>query len=844
MKTPRLVVTAAFALVLNGAHLLAAEPDAPPTATVTVHLDQPAKPISPDLFGIFFEDINYAADGGLYAELVQNRSFEYSRADNRDWDALTNWELVRRGGGRGSIEVGSSDPLHPNNPHHAVLAVDSSGDGVGLSNGGFGGIAVKEGAKYDVSVFAKQSAGSAVDLVARLETRDGELLAPQVTLGRPSTHWAKLRGTFAANATSEDARLVVLARGPGEFLLDMVSLFPQETFKNRPNGLRADLAQSIADLKPRFIRFPGGCVAHGDGLGNMYRWKDTIGPVESRKGQRNIWRYHQSYGLGYFEYFQFCEDIGAMPLPVVPAGVCCQNSNGRPGRGQEGLPLDEMPAYVQEVLDLIEWANGPATSTWGAKRAQAGHPEPFNLKYLGVGNEDHITPVFRERFELIYNAVKAKHPEIVVIGTVGPSSSGPDYDKGWQIANELRLPMVDEHYYQPPAWFLTNLGFYDKYDRGRSQVYLGEYAAHDSGRKATLRSALAEAAYLTSLERNADVVRFASYAPLLGKIGRTQWNPNLIYFTNTRVAPTINYQVQRLFGNNAGDQYVHTTVKQDEPTPGPRFGYGTFLGTWNTNAEFDDVRVTSGSEVGFEDGFEASSQQWQTQGGRWRVEGGTYRQASDAQPAMSRLAVSVPPGDQKLTLRARKTGGAEGFLVGFGAVDAENYYWWNLGGWGNSRHAVEKINGGAGGDKTIVGRAVDGRIESDRWYDISIERVGRRIRCSLDGKLVHEFKDEGFKPLDVFTVSTVRDSATKDVILKMVNTAPVPRHLELHWAGVSDEERAATSTVLTGEPLATNDLDAPRPVLPKTSQTTLGGTSSHELPPHSLTVIRVKGGGG
>jgi alpha-L-arabinofuranosidase len=527
--------------------------------TVTVQAGAPGKPVSPDLIGIFFEDINYAADGGLYAELVQNRSFEYSTADRREWNALTTWTLVQRDGGQGSVAVGTAGPLHGNNPHYAVLTVANAGGSVGLQNEGYDGIALKAGEKYDASLFSRQLDGPGGPLIVRLEDKAGAVLA-EAKLPAPGATWTKSTATLQPKGDEAAARLVVLATGTGALALDVVSLFPQKTFHNRPNGLRADLAQVIADIQPKFMRFPGGCLVHGDGLGNIYHWKDTIGPVEQRKGQRNIWSYHQSVGLGYFEYFQFCEDIGAKPLPVVAAGVCCQNSNRKAGKGQLGLPLADMPAYIQDVLDLIEWANGPATSTWGAKRAAAGHPAPFGLKYLGVGNEDHITPVFKERFHMIYEAVKAKHPEITVIGTVGPSPDGEDYDKGWKVADELRVPMVDEHYYKPPQWFWDNLQRYDSYDRAKSRVYVGEYAAHDDKRRTTLRSAIAEAAYLTSLERNADVVPFASYAPLLARRGHTQWNPNLIYFTGTEVFPTINYHVQRLFGVNSGDTWLTTAV--------------------------------------------------------------------------------------------------------------------------------------------------------------------------------------------------------------------------------------------------------------------------------------------
>jgi len=552
---------AAFFLLLPCLH-------AQPT-TVTVQAGVAGKAISPDLVGIFFEDLSDAADGGLYPELIQNRSFDYSAADHVGWTPLTAWQLVQREGAQGSVAIETAQPLNPVNSSYAVLTVQKPGGGVGLQNEGFGGIAVKAGDCYDVSLFARQLAGSPGPLTVRLETKAGALLA-EARLPAPSVDWKKASTVLAPSATAADARLVVLAGGPGKVALDMVSLFPEKTFHNRPNGLRADLAQVIADLKPKFVRFPGGCLVHGDGLDNIYQWKETIGPVEQRKPQPNIWRYHQSKGLGFFEYFQFCEDIGAKPLPVVAAGVCCQNSNflvtRKYGIGQLGLPMDQMPAYVQDVLDLIEYANGPVTSTWGAKRAAAGHPKPFGLQYLGVGNEDKITPVFRERFEMIYKAVKAKHPEITVIGTVGPNPAGDDYEKGWKIADELHLPMVDEHCYKSLQWFWDNLQRYDAYDRSKSQVYLGEWASFDDKRRSTLRSAISEAAYLTALERNADVVRFASYAPLLAKRDHTDWTPDLIFFTNTEVFPTINYHVQQLFSVNNGDFYIPTVIS-DGATP-------------------------------------------------------------------------------------------------------------------------------------------------------------------------------------------------------------------------------------------------------------------------------------
>ncbi len=527
----------------------------PVEVSLSVDSEKPKK-ISDKLIGVFFEDINYAADGGLYAELLQNRDFEYSEKDRREWNSTTAW--------RGEVKIDTVAPLHPNNPHHAVLR-----KGQTLINEGFDGIAIKQGEKYDFSVFAKAERPGTI--VVQLIDDEGKALSNAVSININAKNWKKYEAVLTARQTVANAKLSVVvsssssrkAEVEGEVRCDLFSLFPQKTFKNRKNGLRADLAQAIADLKPRFVRFPGGCVAHGNGIENIYRWKESIGNLEERKPDFNLWGYHQTKGLGYFEYFQFCEDIGAEPLPVLAAGVPCQNSregkNGLAGQ-QGGIPLEEMDAYIQDILDLIEWANGDQSTTWGKLRAQAGHPAPFNLHYIGIGNEDLISEVFKERFEMIFKAIKAKHPEITVVGTTGPFYEGSDYEEGWRFAAELGVPMVDEHYYVSPAWMIYNGDFYDKYDRKKPKVYLGEYAAHLPGRPNNLETALAEALHLCHVERNGDVVEMASYAPLFAKEGHTQWNPDLIYFNHTEVKPTVGYWVQKLFGNNAGDEYIPATA--------------------------------------------------------------------------------------------------------------------------------------------------------------------------------------------------------------------------------------------------------------------------------------------
>ena len=529
------------------------------TATVTLKPES-RKPISSSLIGVFFEDINYAADGGLYAELLQNRDFEYTPGDRKYHDSTWNSKYSWTAKGLG-FTIDSAAPLHPNNPHYAVLDATSSKGA--LINSGYDGIPLKKGDEYAFSVFARNPNEKSTGLLVKLVAQDGSILA-QAALNIDAQQWQKYPVTLTAAADASNASLELQMSTGGRLMLDMVSLFPKKTFKGRSNGMRADLAEAIAAIHPRFIRFPGGCVTHGDGLDNIYRWKNTVGPIEARKPQPNIWRYHQSVGLGFFEYFQYCEDIGAEPLPVIAAGVPCQNSSltAKGGGQQGGIPMSEMGQYVQDILDLVEWANGPATSKWGKLRAESGHPAPFHLKYIGIGNEDLISDIFEERFTMIYKAIRQKHPEITVIGTVGPFYTGTDYEQGWDLAGRLKVPMVDEHYYESPGWFINNQDFYDHYDRTKPKVYLGEYASWGN----TLFNALSEALYLTSLERNGDVVQMASYAPLLAREKHTQWNPDLIYFSNTEVRPTVNYEVQKLFGNNAGNEYLPTTIQLSVPS--------------------------------------------------------------------------------------------------------------------------------------------------------------------------------------------------------------------------------------------------------------------------------------
>ena len=533
------------------------------------------KAISDHLIGIFFEDISSSADGGLYAELLQNGSFEYNANERDGWGPATAWKVIRPGHSLGKLDVRMDQPLHPNNPTYMRLHVERVKEfydykgwkGYGLQNDGFGGISVKAGARYTFSAFLRNLDAAPKQIrIALIEPqgrgKDAKILA-ETTLQASSRNWQSYSAELRPNADCSKAALQVLVLTQGDIDIDMLSLMPQDTYKG--HGLRKDLVQVLADLHPKFMRFPGGCIVHGggDGFWNTYLWKNTIGPRHQRQQLKNTWGYHQSMGLGYYEYFQLCEDLAMEPLPILPCGVSCQGAGGgwsMRDQAQDVVPMDQMDRWVQDALDLIEWANGdPATSKWAKMRADQGHPAPFNLKYLGIGNEERISPEFNERFTYMYNKVREAHPEIIIVGTAGPGShpGNSDFENGWKLAEELNMPILDEHYYEKHDYFL-NSRQYDKYPRKRqTKVYLGEYAAKDK----KLIDALAEGLYLLHVERNGDVVDMTSYAPLFAKKNATNWNPDLIYFDNERPYLTCSYYVQQMFGLSAGNYYYGNCVR-------------------------------------------------------------------------------------------------------------------------------------------------------------------------------------------------------------------------------------------------------------------------------------------
>ena len=776
------------------------------TVTIDVDCKNPTVPLSPHLYGLFFEDINYAADGGLYAELVQNRSFEYCQVGDTTMPPLFSWESV----GDCTLSVENDQPLNEHNTNYLKLDIERKGGDAGVANSGFDGIPLDAGAKYDFSCYVRKGQWTGSGTV-RVTLEANGIECGAFEFSDMSKGWKKIEGVIVSDQTVEDARLVITTQGRGDLYLDMVSLFPQDTFLGRKNGMRKDLAQALKDLNPKFLRFPGGCIAHGDCLDNVYRWKDTVGDVAERKPNWNLWGYHQTYGLGYFEYFQLCEDIGASPLPVIPVGVSC----GFHGPKQEAVALDELQPWIDDAFDLIEFANGAVDTEWGAVRAEMGHPEPFSLEFIALGNEPHDNALFRDRFPFFVKAIREKHPEIKIVGTSGLGPRIPIYD----LMTEMDVYSSDEHYYMPPQWFIDNQHRFDNFDRSRPKIFVGEYASKDK----RLFNAVAEAAYLTGIERNGDIVDMTCYAPLFGNVRHCQWNPDLIYFDHRTVVKTPSYYVQQLFAGNKGDVYLANDLQYPEDeAPATRSG-SVGIGTWNTTIEIENVAV-NGNPIDPSD--------WKVFSGDFELNGKKYAQRN------ARVAPAVSQGDREFggqivtyTLRARKTGGDEGFLIVFGRQADNNSYWWNIGGWGNTRHAIQF---GPGNNKSTVAETA-GSIETDRWYDIKVVLSPGNIKCWLDGQLIHDYNI--LRPVP--SISATLDKASGEVIIKLVNTASETIDAAINLNGVESVAPEAKRTLLAGARDAQNTIDSPDAVKPETSTMQVGTSFDCTLPPTSVQFIRV-----
>lgn len=688
-----------------------------------------------DLFGLFFEDLNHAADGGLYAEMLRNRSFEFSPEDNKSYTHLTGWSEV----GEGSIlsvkeETRGDDYVH----HYVHMKVNKAG--CGIENQGFhAGLYLKKGESYRITCCLKGIGEDKQSVFVSLCDKEKNTIGEQEIL--ISKDWKWYETVITASETDVEGALRIVMQQPGEVCLDYVSLFPVETFCNRKNGLRKDIAQALAEMKPKFMRFPGGCLIHCGSLNaedrkSMYRWKKTIGEVEKRKPKTSSWGYHQTLGLGFYEYFQFCEDIGAKPLPVIAAGFDPHT--------QKGTPLDEMQEWIDEALDLIEFANGDKESTWGRIRSDMGHPEPFHMEYLAIGNEEQGKGFF-ERYEIMHNAVREKYPNIKLINSSGPFCSGGDFESGWKSARELQSDMVDEHYYQAPEWFIANHHRYDTYSHNDPKVFLGEYASEDN----TWYNALAEASYMIGLEKNCDKVALACYAPMLANVDYVNWrDANMIWYDNHRLLLTPNYYVQKLFMNHQGDYLLDYTMETEVPiqdwTPDGDMTVGkvTLKGI-RSEVEYTDVKIVNGSgkELFVRD--------------KCRIDDNT--------PEVGIGEVNETTYSISFQAKQVSKEGA-GFLLCFGEKENGNLMNVSFGGWNNANCAVNEIIDG----KQICMCQYPFPLESNRIYDVKLLVNGRKIQVMVDGELYINTERDRLLVEPLYCSSSI-EKESGDVIIKVVN---------------------------------------------------------------------------
>ena len=798
---------------------------------INIDINNKGPKISPTHYGIFFEDINHAADGGLYAELIQNRSMEDSETLPVHWNAVHNSKS------KASIELTAEDPLngaHQKSLRVMITAADEQ-NLAGVQNDGYWGINVVKDREYKLSFWAKSDKKYRGVLKALLRSQGEVRFLGEVNIPvRLNEKWQKFTTTIKATDNDPKAVFELLANAPGTFQLDVVSLFPP-TFKGRENGMRPDLAHMLADMRPKFMRFPGGCFVEGQqSPENAFRWERTIGPIEERPGHKNVnWGYRTTDGIGFHEYLQLAEDLGARPLYVVNVGIWHGGYT----------PLDSLQSWIDECMNALEYANGDITTKYGAMRAKNGHPEPFNIEYLEIGNENYNFHIdtnrdqsinYPERYKMFYDAIKAKYPNMVCIGNV--ESWGTD-NPSWR--NDYPVEMVDEHYYRNPQWFAERFHKYDNYDRNRYKVYVGEYAVTSQfGKVGNLNAALGEAVYMMGMENNSDVVPLNSYAPIFVNENNVAWAPDMIRFNSERCMGTPSYYVQKLFPNNIGTRVIKTTwtekIPQKPATNEAPQPVHLGLATWATNVIYKDPQyIAGGKTVKL-----TELSKWQTVKGTWRGRGNEINQSSRLDPAM--LISPETFTDKKYTykVKALKHSGNEGFLLMFGYADEDNYNWFNIGGWNNTQNNIEQGNGGG---RIQLHKGNQFKVEDDRWYDLQVDVDGDSITCFIDGKLECSGRLRQSMMKGVFA-STTLDENTNELIIKVVNTGwgPVPGTIYLKNCKV----QSATLERLSSEKgTDESTMDEPTKIIPRMDDVHIAQQGEKMLipiPSYSINIIRAK----
>lgn len=816
-------------------------PDEEPEATIRIDLARRGADIPASMYGIFFEEINHAGDGGLYAELIQNRGFEdssvpegYTVKEDRifpptdranhltgarphpdlsfRWnpDPIPAWRFEQLEGSGASAELTREYPLNEASPTALKVTLPEKGR-TSLSNCGFWGMNIEKGKGYYLRMNTSNGNRFEGRAILKLVAEDGTELCNRPLAIDPDRTWCEYTGQLTATGSDPHARFVIELEGTGTLLLDYVSLFP-ETFRNRINGLRNDIAQTLEALHPAFVRWPGGCIVEGIDLSNRIEWKKTIGDPKNRPGIYDTWGYRATMGFGYHEFLQFCEDIGAAGMFVCNAGIGCQ------GRVGDACREEDLDAFIQDALDAIDYALGDGTTEWSRKRVENGHPEPFPLQYVEIGNENW-GPVYEKRYDRFYRAIKAKYPRLTLISTLG---------LGGQHRHE-RVDMIDPHWYVAPEFFLSSSRLFDQQERGGYAVYVGEYAVNQQVGGGNLLGALAEAAFLSGMERNSDLVKMASYAPLLENVNDRVWPTNLIWFDSHRVMGRSSYHVQKMYAENRPD--YNTATEFEQPRNGVQVSGRIGLGGWNTDNEYRELKVTLPDGRVIEADMERG---WTPKGGTWSAADGTLSQEG---PGVMRWSIWDSPeefSDCSISVKARKKSGDEGFILYFG-MQGETGYVLNIGGWSNQTTAFQHM---VGADMPQIPNNIAQQVETGRWYDIRIDIHGDSFTYSLDGKRMLEARIEQSRQ---YVVSGY-DETTGEEVIKFVNATEKPFTARIELAGAESVGRTGKAIVLTsGDPSDENSLDNPEKVVPE--ERVYKGFSdrfTYTFDPWSFTVLRIK----
>lgn len=811
-------------------------------AEINIDVSQRGADIPSSMYGIFFEEINHAGDGGLYAELIQNRGFEDStipegyrvEGDKIYPPALCNhlthakvhpdlsfrwttdeipaWSLEQLAGEGASMRLTKEYPLNTATPTALEVTLPAQGR-VALANTGYWGMNIEKDKGYFLRFYTSNGNRFDGKATIKLVAADGTELCSRplaLDLDKP---WCQYTGELIATGSDHHARFVIELEGKGTLLLDYISLFPAETFRNRENGLRRDIAETLEAMRPAFVRWPGGCVVEGITLSNRIKWKETIGDPVTRPGVYDTWGYRTTMGFGYHEFLQFCEDIDAEGMFVCNVGLGCQ------GRVGDACREEDLDFFINDALDAIDYALGDGTSEWSRKRVENGHPAPFPLKYVEIGNENW-GPVYEKRYDKFYKAIKAKYPQLKLISTLG---------LGGQHRHE-KVDMIDPHWYVAPEFFFASDKLFDQQERGDYEIYIGEYAVNQHVGGGNLLGALAEAAFLTGVERNSDLVTMASYAPLFENVNDRVWPTNLIWFDSHRVMGRSSYQVQKMFAENRPSFNVASTFEQ--PKLPIQLSGQIGLGGWNTDNEYKDVKVTLPDGTAVEADM---TQGWTPQEGTSSVENGTMKVTGPGVMRWNLWSASQQFGDCTISLKARKIAGDEGFLIYFGMHDGLNGYVLNIGGWGNQTTAFQRIEGR---DMPQIPNNISQNVETGRWYDIRIDIQGGEFTYYLDGK---KMLAVSLSNAQRYVVSGY-DDRTGELVVKFVNATADPFSSSFNLANVTAVDRKGKVITLTSEsPEDENTLDDPKKVFPRESvYNRFSEQFEYTFEPWSLTVLRIK----